>query len=255
MPYFWFKYNEYYYKKNSIRVIHEIPLHSILYLQLCSEEENLIYEYNEMIILFGYVCLFSVTAPLTPFIIMILIWMEKITDIIKIFFFTRVSNINKATGIEIYNDLAQILMFIGMLTNAGILMFSKEFKMNNKMVYKLWVFLGVENVMLILQYAINYNLLPKWFDEERNLKELYDKKYLKKKGSLLPHNFLIVRKNKIELNRKGKSLISNYEGNKNKRLFDVKENVEINVENLNENDKNLNENNKNFNDDENQNLI
>jgi hypothetical protein len=128
-------------------------------------------------------------------------------------------------------------------------MFSKEFKMNNKMVYKLWVFLGVENVMLILQYAINYNLLPKWFDEERNLKELYDKKYLKKKGSLLPHNFLIVRKNKIELNRKGKTLISNYEGNKNKRLFDVKENVENNVENFNEN------NDKNFNDDENQNLI
>jgi hypothetical protein len=255
MPYFWFKYNEYYYKKNSIRVIHEIQMHSILYQQLCSEEENLIYEYNEMIILFGYVCLFSVTAPLTPLIIMILIWMEKILDIIKIFFFTRVSNINKATGIEIYNDLAKILMFIGMLTNAGILMFSKEFKMNNKMVYKLWVFLGVENVMLILQYAINYNLLPKWFDEERNLKELYDKKYLKKKGSLLPHNFLIVRKNKIELNRKGKTLISNYEGNKNKRLFDVKENVEINVENLNENNENLNENNKNFNDDENQNLI
>ena len=133
-----------------------------------------------------------------------------------------------------------------MLTNAGILMFSKEFKMNNKMVYKLWVFLGVENVMLILQYAINYNLLPKWFDEERNLKELYDKKYLKKKGSLLPHNFLIVRRNKIELNRK-KTLISNYEGNKNKRLFDeIKENDEINVENFND---------KNFNDDENQNLI
>ncbi len=251
MPYFWFKYNEYYYKKNSIRVIHEIQMHSILYQQLCSEEENLIYEYNEMIILFGYVCLFSVTAPLTPLIIMILIWMEKILDIIKIFFFTRVSNINKATGIEIYNDLAKILMFIGMLTNAGILMFSKEFKMNNKMVYKLWVFLGVENVMLILQYAINYNLLPKWFDEERNLKELYEKKYLKKKGSLLPHNFLIVRRNKIELNRK-KTLISNYEGNKNKRLFDeIKENDEINVENFN--DKNFND--KNFNDDENQNLI
>jgi hypothetical protein len=125
-------------------------------------------------------------------------------------------------------------------------MFSKEFKMNNKMVYKLWVFLGVENVMLILQYAINYNLLPKWFDEERNLKELYEKKYLKKKGSLLPHNFLIVRRNKIELNRK-KTLISNYEGNKNKRLFDeIKENDEINVENFND---------KNFNDDENQNLI
>ena len=61
-----------------------------------------------------------------------------------------------------------------------------------------------------------------------------------------------MKKNKIELNRKGKTLISNYEGNKNKRLFDeIKENDEINVENFN--DKNFND--KNFNDDENQNLI
>ena len=269
MPYFWFKYNEYYYKKNSIRIIHEIPLHSILYQQLCSEEENLIYEYNEMIILFGYVCLFSVTAPLTPLIIMILIWVEKLTDVIKIFFFTRVSNINKATGIEIYNSLAQILMFIGMLTNAGILMFSKEFKINNKMVYKLWMFLGVENIMLILQYAINYNLLPQWFNEERDLKELYDKKYLKKKGSLLPHNFLIVKKNKIELKMKNKklggTLISNLEGvyQKNNVLYnpndiqnDNNENdVEIEIE-KNDVENNLNdEKNINLKDEENENLI
>jgi hypothetical protein len=200
---------------------------------------------------------------------MILIWVEKLTDVIKIFFFTRVSNINKATGIEIYNSLAQILMFIGMLTNAGILMFSKEFKINNKMVYKLWVFLGVENIMLILQYAINYNLLPQWFNEERDLKELYDKKYLKKKGSLLPHNFLIVKKNKIELKMKNKklggTLISNLEGvyQKNNVLYnpndiqnDNNENdFEIEIE-KNDVENNLNdEKNINLKDEENENLI
>jgi hypothetical protein len=200
---------------------------------------------------------------------MILIWVEKLTDVIKIFFFTRISNINKATGIEIYNSLAQILMFIGMLTNAGILMFSKEFKINNKMVYKLWVFLGVENIMLILQYAINYNLLPQWFNEERDLKELYDKKYLKKKGSLLPHNFLIVKKNKIELKMKNKklggTLISNLEGvyQKNNVLYnpndiqnDNNENdVEIEIE-KNDVENNLNdEKNINLKDEENENLI
>jgi len=137
------------------------------------------------------------------------------------------------------------------------------------MVYKLWVFLGVENIMLILQYAINYNLLPQWFNEERDLKELYDKKYLKKKGSLLPHNFLIVKKNKIELKMKNKklggTLISNLEGvyQKNNVLYnpndiqnDNNENdVEIEIE-KNDVENNLNdEKNINLKDEENENLI
>ena len=197
-PYLMYKFFEYNYKKNSKHKIEEIKTHSVIHQLLCSETSTMIYEYNEMIINFGYVCLFSVTAPLTPIILLFLVWVEKLVDVFKIFFLVRISIIEEANGINIYNILAKSLMFIGMLTNIGMILFSKDLHFSKKLSHKLFAFICVENCILFLMYFLDYNLLPKWFDEEKDLKELYDKKYFLRRGRNLPHNSLLNKQKKIE---------------------------------------------------------
>ena len=204
IPYLMYKFFEYQYKKYSKSEINEIKTHSIIHQVLCNELSTMIYEYNEMIINFGYVCLFSVTAPLTPIILLILVWVEKLVDVFKMFFLVRVSIIEETTGINIYNDLAKSLMIIGMLTNVGMLLFSKEFSFSKKVAYKLFAFICVENFILLLMYFLDYNLLPLWFNEEQELKELYDKKYFRRRGINLPHNSLLEKERKIKLDVKRK---------------------------------------------------
>ena len=207
-PYLMYKFFEYQYKKNSKSKINEIKTHSVIHQMLCNELSTMIYEYNEMIINFGYVCLFSVTAPLTPIILLILVWVEKLVDVFKMFFLVRISIIEETTGINIYNDLAKSLMFIGMLTNVGMLLFSKDLSFSKKISYKLFAFICVENFILLLMYFLDYNLLPLWFDEEQELKELYDKKYFRRKGINLPHNSLVEKERKIKLDAKKREKIT-----------------------------------------------
>lgn len=201
LPFLMYKYREYNFKKEAknAKEIKDIVPHSIVHQMLCDELNNTIYEYNEMIILFGYVCLFSVTAPLTPLIVLILVWAEKLLDIIKMFFLQRIQILDQARGIEIYYKLLKVLMFLGMLTNIGVLLFSKELKINNDMVYKIGVFLCIENFLMILMYCLDWKIFPFWWKEIGELKELYDKKYFRRRGRNLPHRYLLVLKKKEQM--------------------------------------------------------
>ena len=112
LPFLMYKFREYTFKKQAKHAedIAEIRTHSVVHQMLCDELNNTIYEYNEMIILFGYVCLFSVTAPLTPLIVLILVWTEKLSDLFKFFFLERIQILDQATGIEIYYKLMKVLI-------------------------------------------------------------------------------------------------------------------------------------------------
>ena len=115
LPFLMYKFREYNFKakakkSNGDQDIGDIKPHSVMHQMLCDEMENTIYEYNEMIISYGYVCLFSITAPFTPAIIFVLVWTEKLVDLVKIFFLERVQILDQATGIQIYNYLLKILI-------------------------------------------------------------------------------------------------------------------------------------------------
>ena len=204
LPFLMYKFREYTFKKQAKHAedIAEIRTHSVVHQMLCDELNNTIYEYNEMIILFGYVCLFSVTAPLTPLIVLILVWTEKLSDLFKFFFLERIQILDQATGIEIYYKLMKVLMFVGMITNAGVLLFSKELKLNNDMVYKIGIFLGIENLILILMFFLDWKVFPFWWKELSDLKELYDKKYFRRKGKNLPHYYLQIMQKKEQYKKK-----------------------------------------------------
>ena len=56
--------------------------------------------------------------------------------------------------------------------------------------YKIGIFLGIENLILILMFFLDWKVFPFWWKELSDLKELYDKKYFRRKGKNLPHHYL-----------------------------------------------------------------
>jgi hypothetical protein len=151
-----------------------IQPHSIEHQIICDEVDSLIDEYNELVILYGYVCFFGVAAPLTPTIIFFLTYLEKYTDSYKLFYLCRIAIIEGRPGIEIYNLIFKVFYFIGMLTNIGIVLFTNphlidvdaykkgiDVRNNQDFIVKFIIFAILENIILLLMRFINYNVLPK----------------------------------------------------------------------------------------------
>jgi hypothetical protein len=151
----------------------QIVPHSIEHQIICDEVDSLIDEYNELVILFGYVCFFGVAAPLTPTIIFLLTYLEKYTDSYKLFYLCRLAIVEGSPGIEIYNLIFRVFYFIGMLTNIGIVLFTNphlidvaaykdiDIRNNQDFIVKFIIFAILENILLLLMRFINYNILPK----------------------------------------------------------------------------------------------
>ena len=220
IPYIIFKWRHYNYKKNVKKYLIEnqpnlteeeldnqaeeytkCEYQSTLHQYLVDDAEKLIYEYNEILTLFGYVCLFSSTAPLSPLIVLFLVWTEKFVDLLKMFKLERFDTLDFATGIGIYNNLMRALVFIGMVTNIGVVLFSKEMAKDNDGYYKVVIFLCIENLLILLNYIFDYNPLPLWFNHLQELKELYIVKYFIRKPENLPH-LKFVDKNEKRLSAK-----------------------------------------------------
>ena len=87
-----------------------------------------------------------------------------------------------------------LLVFFGQLTNIGVVLFSKSFRINNDTYYKVVIFLCIENFVLIIGFLLNINVLPKWFEYLTDLKELYTIKYYKRNEENLPHLKFLNRK-------------------------------------------------------------
>jgi hypothetical protein len=172
-PYLVFKWRKrkYFEKKNM--PVGEIEPHSHEH-QIISEDMNtLIFEYNDIIILFGYVVFFSVAAPMTPIIIFVITYVEKIEDCYKFFYLSRISFIDGASGIAIYNKILKIFYFLGMITNIAIVLYTspglidvqayqEENILNNTdFIVKFLILALFENVVLLMMSYMNFDFLPK----------------------------------------------------------------------------------------------
>jgi hypothetical protein len=187
-----------------LRRINKHPLfqpkkHSIEHQILSNECYTLIYDYNKRLILFGFVCLFSVAAPLTPIISLILSYLEIYVDVYKIFNLNRIDIIEGASGIDIYNSILKMFYFIGMLTSVALILFSNPHLLNLKyyvdfsilknkdFINKFILFAIIENVILFIMNTFNYNDLPYWFNYLSEYKSIYTKKYFNRDYKNLPH--------------------------------------------------------------------
>ena len=164
--------------------------YSLDYQNLCEDYTTTMAEYIEVMILFGYICLFSVPCPLTPLIVMILLYFEKFVDAVKLFFLSRNTLLERADGIEIFRLIFKIIYFIGMLNSITYVLFSQEADCRYKTLTKIFIFAGTENLILILMLSFDFNSLPSWFENINVLRGLYFKKFFSKPAEQLPHRFL-----------------------------------------------------------------
>ena len=168
---------------------------------LLTNYESLIYDFNERIISFGFVCLFSVAAPLTPIFVLILTFFENFVDIYKFSNLVYVESIHGADGIDIYNKVLKVFYFIGMLNSVALVLFAnphlintKDYEMNvfemlknNDFLAKFVIFAIVENLILVGMKIIDGDFLPFWFKNIEEFKSVYVKKFFNRENENLPH--------------------------------------------------------------------
>ena len=138
----------------------DLKIDSVYIQNLLTEYKTLLYDYNELIILYGYVVLFSVVAPLTPLIIFVLIYIEKFVDSYKFFFLQRTTIINPSNGIEIYKYILFVFFFIGVITNIGLIQISDYDNKNQSLIFKFVAYLIFENIVIICMWILSFNILP-----------------------------------------------------------------------------------------------
>ena len=168
-------------KRRSYRV--SIVPQSIEHQVLCSRITTMNFEYNNIVIQFGYVCLFSVAAPLTPLIVFILAMLGRSVNYYKIFQLERVEFVDGAKGIAVYNKIIKFMFFAGMMVNVAIVLFSSPHFATieltvSQIEFKLLIFAAVENLVLIIMYYVDWDVMPKWFKYVKTIKELYSTKFV-----------------------------------------------------------------------------
>ena len=148
-----------------------------------SELKNIIIEMNKKMIRFGYLCIFSAQASLTPLIIFIVNLIETFIDLYKFFILYRVGIIQKARGIGVYNKIIKTLFFVGMLVNVGLVFFHQNEREN--FVTVIFIIVVFENVLFFIN-LFNFNtFLPFWYLNLSEIKSLYNKKYYSRDSNIL----------------------------------------------------------------------
>ena len=188
------------YNKRDIHFGRFMP-HSIEHQLLCDGKNNLIHEYNQKMILFGFVCLFCNSAPLAPLIVFFINILEYFADIYKIFNLYRIEIIEGSSGIGIYNTIFKTIYFFGIFININLVLFTSQkfftFSLSEKDIQILTnddaflnstIFLVItENFMLFLIQTLRPKNVPIWFQHLGELKDLYEKKYYSRDTASLPH--------------------------------------------------------------------
>ena len=180
----------YFYQKDKIgSLINEekVEIQSLEHIIMISPADNLNIEYNDIINQFGFACLFSIAAPLTPLIIFLLSLVYRLTNYYKFVHLKRVEILDESKGISFYNKIIKMLLFIGVMVNVAIFLFSRPnpaSTLNTIETIKnkfLSIFI-IENSVLIIYFYVNRNILPKWFQYKDIIKDLYLNKYFYRDG-------------------------------------------------------------------------
>jgi hypothetical protein len=173
---------------------------SIKHQMTCFQYDNLLIEYMQKIILFGYVNLFFVVVPLAPIFIISILVLEYLLDSYKVANYLYIQNIGGAKGIEVYNNIIKIMSFIGIMTNGGLILFTKQYQENNNTFKNfnltelsgiirspISIFIMFENIILLFMPFIKIDIKPNWFTHLEKYKSIYKEKYYNRDRKNLPH--------------------------------------------------------------------
>ena len=181
-------------KKFSERKIKDVTTHSIEQQILCDTYDDMIYEYSEILVHFGFILLFNVAAPFTSICVFLLIYLEKFFDSYKIFFLERINFINKSSGLGIYNKMTWCFIYIGIFLNGAILFFGdNSFFPDKNNEEKIVYYCIFSLVIYVFCWFLQWNAFPKWFSYLNDIVDLYHKKYFQREEKNLPHYSLLEK--------------------------------------------------------------
>ena len=114
--------------------------------------------------------------------------------------------IDGSTGLDIYNSIVQGLIYVGLLTNLGIITFADSNFISGDssdkgQLTRVLVFAFVEIFMFVACRIARWNIIPSWFKFVGEIKELYQKKYFNRVNDL-PHLNLEKNISNIKNNKK-----------------------------------------------------
>lgn len=103
---------------------------------------------------------------------------EKSYDSYKMFHFFRNSYCRVANGIGIFNSILFIFYYAGIILNVQITIFASPFLQELDLIYKYGFLISYINLFLLLDYLIDINGIPEWFNDCSLFKRTFEKKFL-----------------------------------------------------------------------------
>ena len=99
--------------------------------------------------------------------------------------------IDKCNGLKIYNSIFKALVYIGVISNLCILVFSREFFLFGVageyiVFYKGFLCIFVTIIIFAICFVNKWKVVPEWFKYKDEIIELYRKMYFNR-GKFLPH--------------------------------------------------------------------
>lgn len=161
---------------------------------------DLILEEQKCLIVFTYVCFLTVSCPLVPLIAAFVLISDQYFFINLITRHTRTMPIKQAIGLEIFSGIFTLLYVLGMLTNLATVLFTSPHLKYRSFEFRMTLFIIFENLILFSMNIVNWNILPKWFNNHLLItKELYEKKFYNVDEHQMKHNnYIELGYNKIE---------------------------------------------------------
>ena len=185
---------------NNSEIVSNKKNNTVRHQMTCYQYDHLLIEYMQKIILFGYINLFFVAIPLAPIFIILILVLEYLLDSYKVSNYLYIQTIGGAKGIEIYNNIIKIISFIGIMSNGGLILFTKQYCENNNTFKNfnftdlsgivrspICIFIVFENIILLFMSFISINIKPKWFTHLEKYKSIYKEKYYNRERKKLPH--------------------------------------------------------------------
>ncbi|KAJ8018438.1 Anoctamin-7 [Holothuria leucospilota] len=101
-------------------------------------------EYNEKVILYGFLMVFSSALPIAPLIALLIILIDLGIDARRLILFNRRPIGLIACNIGMWYSILEFLNYVGVITNAFIIAFTSQWGKEFSMVGKLWIVIGFE---------------------------------------------------------------------------------------------------------------
>lgn len=162
--------------------------------------DDLILSQQKMIILFGYVCFFTVACPFVPLICFLIIIIDNFFFMQTIFKLTSVTIFKRSKGNDFFSVCFRFIYVFGMIINLAIALFTSSHLKSKHLWFKVLLFVIFENVILFSMNLITWNILPSWYDKHiEKVKELYNKKFfMAKESEIKGRNIVELKYKRIE---------------------------------------------------------